>query len=482
MITYTTVNPQNYAAPNAPLALYNQVDKSIKYIRVLNNSPFQLAVALDGIITNITEFWEKDIAVPSYFQGNLIITPSIAILTASHAQASQLTVMGLTALDGGGTLDGAIPQQAVTATASGAPIFSATVGFGSTAGTEQHLNIFNPPNSGVTYTFHSARFFTNDTTTPACNLLLISGADLNLPLAVPAVSHNGMGTPPTSTAHCTAQDGNSGYGGTIIEVVDAETGVTLDFLAFPDNYQLQPGNNLRITLTSGTSGHTVRLTMKWSESQLTLPTVVNDMATQTAANIVNDGNAPGTGLIEATPSGGAGQAIYSTNDGQLLWKILQSGVLHQVLNFQSSGNPQLGQLGDILEFLGSIQIDGGSTAHNGSVGGQVTFYVPIWGNGLKVLLVLFGNYNSAANFSFTLPSTIGRGLWLASYNGSSTCAFGNVDVATSLGNGTARGGDISESQIFANSFGSLQITSASTFTVNSTGGVAVNGAALVIGV
>src|SRR5712691_3555920 len=44
---------------------------------------------------------------------------------------------------------------AVTPTASGDPIFSATFGSVATASTVQALNVFNPANSGVNYYFHS---------------------------------------------------------------------------------------------------------------------------------------------------------------------------------------------------------------------------------------------------------------------------------------------------------------------------------------
>jgi len=132
----------------------------------------------------------------------------------------------------------------------------------------QTLNVFNPANSGVIYTFHSARFFTNDNTGLAAgNLLLISGADLNLGTAIPAVSHDGSANPRVSTAHVTAEDTGAAHGGTLIEALDLQTSFTQDFLSFPDSYTLSPGNNLRIACVSGggTIGHVVRETLKWSE-------------------------------------------------------------------------------------------------------------------------------------------------------------------------------------------------------------------------
>src|SRR6266566_3943913 len=140
-----------------------------------------------------------------------------------------------------------LSYQAVTTTATGKPLFSATFGSITTGSTVQALNVFNPANSGVSYTFHSARLYTNDNTGLAQgNLILLSGADLNLGTAVSAVSHDGNANPRVSTAHVTAEDIGSAHGGTVIETIDAQTAVINDFLAFPDNYTLAPGNNLRI--------------------------------------------------------------------------------------------------------------------------------------------------------------------------------------------------------------------------------------------
>src|SRR5260370_21090096 len=84
--------------------------------------------------------------------------------------------------------------QAVSPTASGKPIFTAQIGFASTATTQQGLNIFNPATSGVVATFHSARGFTTDASS---NILLVttSGADKNLAHAVSADSNNDQSGP-----------------------------------------------------------------------------------------------------------------------------------------------------------------------------------------------------------------------------------------------------------------------------------------------
>src|SRR5260370_30656689 len=110
MLVYATINPGNFAAPSAPFTLYGQINTTIKFLRLLNNSPYQLMINLDGNIIQLDEFREKDIAVPPRSQGNLIITPTLVISSSTHAQASQLTIHGLVDSDDGGNLDAAIPQ------------------------------------------------------------------------------------------------------------------------------------------------------------------------------------------------------------------------------------------------------------------------------------------------------------------------------------------------------------------------------------
>jgi hypothetical protein len=139
-------------------------------------------------------------------------------------------------------------------------------GVGVSAGFRQTINVFNPPNSGVNFTFHSAKAFTSDVSLPTVDLIYTSGADLNLGTAVAAVSHAGTTTPPVSFAHCTAYDQNSGVAVTaLIEVQQLEAQLTVDLLNFPDQYALFPGGNLRLEVISGIAGKTVRVTLKWSE-------------------------------------------------------------------------------------------------------------------------------------------------------------------------------------------------------------------------
>lgn len=150
----------------------------------------------------------------------------------------------------------------------GNPIFSATIGFGRTTSIHQTLNIFNPSTSGKTLTFYSARIFTSSSNEGNLGYLTyLSGADLALGTAVPAVGHALSSSLPTSVANCTAEDAITAHGGTDVEGLDTMDGETIDFLDFPDIVTLAPGGNLRIVMVDAiNAGHAVRLTMKWSEA------------------------------------------------------------------------------------------------------------------------------------------------------------------------------------------------------------------------
>lgn len=315
MIPIGTFIPSQFLAPANPLTLYG-VDQHFQYIRIINNSPYQQSVNQAGQRTTIPEFYTQDVAVWEGFQGTLIITPSINITTVSHGQSNTLILEGYYKGEIDSPVSQAIPQQSVTTTASGKPLFTASVGFGSTVGLAQYLNIFNPPNSGVNMTFHSARAFTNDSTFPTTDLYIIPGGDKNLATAVPAVSHDAKTSPPVSFAHATALDqtidetgGNTG----LIETMDMQAGVTQDMLAFPDQVILYPGNNLLFALFSGGTAKIVRMTMKWSED-IAVPPQGGLLTGIVMTSIQNVGNAAPTPVITASPLS-ENTATLINNDG-----------------------------------------------------------------------------------------------------------------------------------------------------------------------
>lgn len=403
----------NYLAPSQPLTV--DIGIGWEYIRIINNSPYLLGVNLSGVGSiDFPEMFLEDMPVPQNFTGKLTITPTANLVNTSQSISNLVSINTYAPGELEIPQTQPLTQQAVNVTGSGKPIYSATIGFGSTASTIQALNVFNPANSGITYIFHSCRVFTNDSTVPAANLILVSGADLNLGIPVSAVSHEGSANPPTSTAHCTAEDIGAGHGGTTIEVLDCQQNTTMEFESFPDSYTLEPGNNLRIALTSGSTGKVVRLTMKWTEdTQIAGATLGVNMSILTAATLVNDGNATGTGIIESTPSGQSSSATHVTNDGQWLLQVLQSGVYHQFLKSQTSGDPlQLGQSGDIVDLLGGLNLAGISTVvnGNGTGGGTATVYQLLSG-AVKLVVVIESNFKNqgavqtvALNAAFTVAA------------------------------------------------------------------------------
>lgn len=344
---------------------------------MLNNTPYQLAINIGGNIINFTEFWQKDLAIGNIQPSFVTITPSLAITSSSHAQASQLTVQGLVTADGGGDLDGPIPQQAVTTTATGKPVYSATFGWGPSAQVRQYLNLFNPTNSGIIFHIHSARTATADVSHPRAVMLYSSGADLNLANAVSIQSHAGTGTPPISVGHATAVEQAPGIAGlTEIESLDFDNPPTVpkDFVTFPDVYDLYPGGNLTLLMLSGVTGNNVRMTLKWTEDTI-VPAITVLGPNMVANAIKNDGNAIGTSIIEATPSGFGVSTIQIYNDGSGGWFVDQSGTYHQIFSFNTSGNAlQLGKFNDIAEVLGQLLVDQLLTAVAGLTltGGKIT--------------------------------------------------------------------------------------------------------------
>jgi hypothetical protein len=82
--------------------------------------------------------------------------------------------------------------------------------------------------------------------------------------------------------------------------------------------------------------------------------ITGGVSTSSVQTLSNETNAANTLVIDIGDTGNVNLLTLYT-DGHTLWKVDQSGVLHQVLKVQVSGNPlQLGQAGDIIEFLGSL--------------------------------------------------------------------------------------------------------------------------------
>lgn len=364
--------------------IFNTPSSGLKGLIIDNASPFVLTVNLQGSsLTKTlqpagTDFFE----VYSGFNGNVVYSSQAQI---TNPQSYTNFMISIDAVGVGESVDisqfpVARPMPAVTATASGQPIFSATVGFGSTAGNHQSLNLYNPANSGVSYQLHSARFFTTITATGAhIDLLFSSGADNNLPIPVPAVSHDCAQVQPVSTAHCTASDDNNGPGGLSLETVNCQPNVTLDFLTFPDQVIVRPGNNIRIATGNSATGLVLRFTLKWTEVPQISNTDNTGGATTgnilTAANVVNSGNPAGTGVIAASPSGDGTNALYADNAGNFIIGDLSNNGDLQVVSAALGGT-----FFHVRGLDGTILFDGAQPLP----GDSFTFHSQSGANQLKV--------------------------------------------------------------------------------------------------
>ena len=420
------------------------------------------------------EYFLEDIPITQDFRGVVIIQAINNLTNVSSGTSNLLTINAYYPHEIDHPQSQPLNAPAVSATASGKPIFSATfgtVGNTVTANNRQAINVFNPPNSGVNFTFHSARCFTNDTTIPTSNLAVISGADSNYSQAVPAVSHTGAKSPPVSFAHCTYTDQVAVIIGSnpIIETMDMPAQVTQDMLAFPDSVTLVPGNNLVMEVASGVAGKFIRLALKWSED-ISVP-AQGGVPTSVATSLIQDGQPAGNVLVEATPALSA-QGVLLTNNGNLTL----AGIL-TILGHLSSDNGTLTTDGS-----GSFNAIGSSTTINGSVAGTLQYSFPFWGNGIKFCLVTLNGFNSTA-VTVTLPSTMGRGFfYVGGLAGGTGVQFiksgggiqGGVITALATTGGTSTGvGPIKQ-----NSFGDI-FSTIDSFTVT-TGGVA-SSAILLIG-
>src|SRR5712691_7028063 len=150
----------------------------LKGLIISNESPFTLDVQLNGAGGVQKQLYPETVdffAITSGYTGTVIFKPT-TILTnpTSYTAASLLVeVVGLNEPFNPQGYPMALTRPAVTATATGKPIYSSTYGNGVTAGFRQAVNVFNPANSGVVMTFHAAIYFSNETTFPTANLIYL---------------------------------------------------------------------------------------------------------------------------------------------------------------------------------------------------------------------------------------------------------------------------------------------------------------------
>ncbi len=490
MFSYGSFAPSNFLAPNPPITLFG-VDKNFQYLRLSNNSPYQLSVDFGGYVVNLGEFRIKDLEVPSFFQGKLQITPTVNISTASHAQSNSLIVEGYYKDEVNSPVDAAIPQQSVSPTASGKPLFSANFGQGVTAGVVQAINVFNPPNSGVSFVFHSARVFSSSTTIPLAQLAVTSGADLNLPFAVSARSHDAQQNPPVSFAHVTGDDSGTPHGAINIEILDMPASLTQDLLAFPDQYTLEPGNNLTLSCNDSVSGKAVRLNLKWNED-IAVP-AQGGVITSVATQIINEGN-PLQPVVQATKSGDTPEDVLINNDGTATFKgilTLIGGMKINTIRDNVTGVDQIDlttagvTFNNIVTMLSALDINLTPVTINGQTSGHMDLHEYMQGTIKKVIIHLV-NYKNTAIQTLALPVafTDRAWIWVGETQGTalSFLASGVAQNIKVMTDGTAGAAGTQTTQATIAQWSHGQIDAAwDTFKIAAMAGAAANGVILIEG-
>jgi len=456
--------------------LYVEVGQMWQYIRIINKSSYMLDIDFVGVghITH-AEMYLEDYLVTSQFNGNIVITPTSDLTNTSQSLSKLVTVMGFKKGELPQPQAQPLTQQAVNVTASGKPLFSATFGWGPSAQSKQLLNIFNPPLSGVTMTFHAGRGLTAETTHPRVAMFYSPGNDLNLANPVAIQSHTGTANPPVSVGHATAVE-QATYIGTVINEIESLDFATQpqqqDFEAFPDSFTLYPGGNLTLVMISSNTGNNVRLTLKWAEDQVVPPIIVLG-AGAVAASIKNDGNSVGTQIIESTVLGDGTPAVLLTNDAQ----FTLGDIAHP------------GTFGGLFSFLAGINMQVPQASHAGSVSGSANLYEAMQGN-VHFLFITLISYQDAADQELVIPHAFQNGIAFFQSGTIGVAGAGGMSVDNS---GTLRtlaiitaiaaagGGTTGQTGLFSASFAYLGGGTFNQVRILASGGVTRTGHVIIIG-
>lgn len=250
-------------------------NQGLQGLIISNESPYTVTINLQGTSVTKNLLPETVDFFPVYqgFNGNITYNPTTYVTNPSSYTQAMLffETVGLNEQFNANQYPISLSRTAVTATASGKPLFTTKYAVSGTAHKTQWLNVFNPLTSGVNYYFYSLPVFTDDSTQPTAFVTLIynNGNNLSLPNPVSAFSHTGAASPPTSTASCSSDDSDTNYasGFQSVDGMHIQQYITQDLLNFPDQLILEPGCNLLLNLASGSINHTVRLTAKYSEGQ-----------------------------------------------------------------------------------------------------------------------------------------------------------------------------------------------------------------------
>jgi hypothetical protein len=250
--------------------IFNAPSMGIKGLILSNESPYTVTISLQGssgggiLYPETVDFFP----VTMGFNGNVGYTPVTNVTNPGAYTQTNLyfQAVGLNENFNSAIYPLALSRQAVSATASGKPLFSACFGSASSGDKVPELNIFNASTNTVIANFYSAQVLTNDSSNPVLDVQYKAGADLNFLSLVTIASHEGSPNAPTSAMNATYHEASSlTLGDTDIDTIQLPANVVYDDLAFPDSFLLYPGGNLLFSLTSGSSGHIVRFILKWSE-------------------------------------------------------------------------------------------------------------------------------------------------------------------------------------------------------------------------
>lgn len=303
---------------NVPGVFHDAPPQGIQGVIITNDSPFNVAINLQGTTAGGTllPFTVDFFPVRRGFNGNITYSPTQVITNPSSYTATQLTfdAVGLNESFNPGAYPIALPRAAVTTTASGKPIFTATFTATGAISGGQHLEVFNPIGSGVNCILHSARAFTTDTDTPTANLIY-THTDHNFTTAVSIVCHSGFTNPPVSVCHATGQDlaGTFFVAAQTVETLNMPGSTLQDMPVFPDNTTFGPGEGLIFELSGNAHTKTIRLTLKWTEDIYIPPAGGVNMGT-IVNQVINEGNTL-QAVLQATKKGDSPEDALIMNDG-----------------------------------------------------------------------------------------------------------------------------------------------------------------------
>lgn len=156
------------------------------------------------------------------------------------------------------------------------------------------------------------------------------------------------------------------------------------------------------------------------------------------------------------------------------------------INLNNDGALVMQVANDHVSVAQVLQPNAATTSVTGTVGGTVVFSAPVWGTGLKVLIVAFNGYHSAGVAAFNFPSSMTRGVFICGNIGDATFSLfsggsvQNVSIIKTLGTRTALGTNDVATAVHANSLGFFN-TNAGQIQIGPTGGGTLNATLAIIG-